>query len=230
MMQTHHTTAPARFWQHKPLKLQYEEYADRKKETTNTKTESQEICNNNTRHVVVLPTPLSSPGDCDVKSYIRDNAKFYDGDSSFLVGPTPRTRRALEKFKKLLSDEREAGGVLSVDCETPSTITSHAPGYLLSKDEDVIVGMQADEPLRRTCKPHGGYGVVKNALEAYGYEPGEKIKAFKDDVVTHNDMTFSMYTSQVSQKYDRSVWLIEVSSYFGCYLFTIHLSSTLQIV
>ena len=60
------------------------------------------------------------------------------------------------------------------------------------------MGMQSDMPLKRTCKPHGGYGVVKNALEAYGYEPGEKLKAFKEDVMTHNDMTFSMYTSKVS--------------------------------
>lgn len=148
---------------------------------------------------VILPMPSPMPGDCDVKRYILDHATYYDGDSTFLAGPTQRTQKALSKFKKLLAKEREAGGVLSVDTTTPSTITSHAPGFLLSKDEDIIVGMQSDEPLKRTCKPHGGYGVVKNALIAYGYEPGEKLKAFKDDVVTHNDLTFSMYTSKVSR-------------------------------
>lgn len=148
---------------------------------------------------VVLPTPEPLPGDCDVKSYINEHVKFYGGDATFLAGPTPRTKKALEKCNNLLTKEREAGGVLSVDTETPSTITSHAPGYLLSEEEDVIVGLQADEPLKRTCKPHGGYGVVKKALEAYGYEPGEKLKAFKEDVVTHNDLTFSMYTDKVRE-------------------------------
>ncbi len=146
---------------------------------------------------IVLPTAQPLPGDCDVKSYINEHVKFFYDEPTFLVGPTARTQKALAKFNELLTKEREAGGVLSVDTETPSTITSHEPGYLLSKDEDVIVGMQADEPLKRTCKPHGGFGVVKKALESYGYEPGEKLKAFRDDVVTHNDLTFSMYTDQV---------------------------------
>lgn len=149
--------------------------------------------------VPVLPTLPVLPGDCDVQAYINENIKFYDGDASFLKGPTLRTKRALEKFNDLLAMERENGGVLSVDTETPSTIISHEPGYLLSKEEDIIVGIQADEPLRRTCKPHGGYGVVKKALEAYGYEPGEKIKAFKNHVTTHNDLTFSMYTDTMKK-------------------------------
>ncbi len=149
--------------------------------------------------VPVLPELPVLPGDCDVQAYINDNAEFYSGDASFLKGPTLRTKRALGKLNDLLTKERESGGVLSVDTETPSTITSHGPGYLLSKEEDVIVGMQADEPLRRTCKPHGGYGVVKKALEAYGYEPGEKIKAFQHDVKTHNDLTFSMYTDTMKK-------------------------------
>ena len=144
----------------------------------------------------ILDTPQPLPGDCDVKSFINEHFKFYDGDESFLAGPTQRTQDALTKFKQLLTKEREAGGVLSVDAETPSTITSHEPGYLLSKEEDVIVGFQGDKPLQRTCKPHGGYGVVKKALDAYGYTQGEKLQAFKDNVVTHNDLTFSMYTDK----------------------------------
>lgn len=144
-----------------------------------------------------LPTPAPMPGDCDVKKYILDNAKFYYGDESFLSPPTARTQKALNKFKELLAKERENGGVLSVDAETPSTITSHEPGYLLSKEEDIIVGLQADAPLKRTCKPKGGFGIVKKALEAYGYEPGERLKVFATDVTTHNDLTFSMYTAKV---------------------------------
>ena len=146
-----------------------------------------------------LPIPEALPGDCDVQAYINENVKFYAGDATFLAGPTKRTERALARLKTYLTMEREKGGVLSVDAETPSTITSHEPGYLLSKEEDVIVGIQADEPLKRTCKPHGGFGVVKKALEAYGYEPGEKIKAFQTDVTTHNDLTFSMYTDEMKK-------------------------------
>lgn len=148
--------------------------------------------------VPVLPTPESLPGDCDVKSFVLENAKWYDGDESFLSGPTLRTQKALKMFKELLAMERENGGVLSVDADTPSTITSHQPGYLLSKEEDIIVGLQAEAPLKRTCKPRGGYGVVKKALEAYGYKPGEKLKAYENDVTTHNDLIFSIYTNQVS--------------------------------
>lgn len=144
-----------------------------------------------------IHTPQPLPGDCDVKSFINEHFKFYNGDESFLAGPTQRTQDALTKFKRLLTKEREMGGVLSVDAETPSTITSHEPAYLLSKEEDVIVGLQGDKPLQRTCKPHGGYGVVKKALDAYGYTPaGEKLQAFKDNVITHNDLTFSMYTDK----------------------------------
>ena len=153
----------------------------------------------NNVHIPVLPSPEAFPGDCDVKTYILSNAKWYDGDASFLRGPTTRTQKALQKFKELLAMEREKGGVLAVDTETPSTITSHGPGYLLSKEEDLILGLQADEPLKRTCKPRGGFGVVKKALEAYGYEPGEQIKVYQTDVTTHNDLTFSIYTDKVSK-------------------------------
>ena len=133
-----------------------------------------------------------------MKSFILDNAKYYDGDGSFLKGPTARTQKACQRFNELLAMERENGGVLSVDTEIPSTITSHKPGYLLSQKEDIIVGLQADEPLKRTCKPRGGFGIVKKALEAYGYEPGEKLKVYQTDVTTHNDLTFSIYTDEVS--------------------------------
>lgn len=149
------------------------------------------------RNIPILPTPDPMPGDCDVKSFINRYTTLYDGDASFLAGPTQRTQKALQKVKTLLALEREKGGVLSVDADIPSTITSHAPGYLLSKEEDVIVGLQAEEPLKRTCKPHGGFGVVKKALESYGYEPGEKLKVFADEVTTHNDLTFSIYTDKV---------------------------------
>lgn len=70
----------------------------------------------------------------------------------------------------------------------------------------MIVGLQADQPLKRTCKPKGGYSVVKKALEAYGYEPGERLRVYETDVVTHNDLTFSIYTDEVSFR----VWCLVI--------------------
>ena len=86
-----------------------------------------------------------------------------------------------------------------MDTETPSTITSHGPGYLLSKEEDLIVGLQADEPLKRTCKSNSGFGVMKKILEAYGYEPGEKLRVYQINVTTHSDLTFSIYMDKVGK-------------------------------
>ena len=147
---------------------------------------------------IVLPEPPTSPGDCNLSTYITSHATYYSGDDSFLSPPTERTLQALTKLNELLQSEREKGGVLSVDNTTPSTITSHKPGYLLSSTQDVIYGLQAEEPLMRTCKPKGGYGVVKKALEGYGYEVGEGLKVYEKEVCTHNDLVFGIYTEEVS--------------------------------
>lgn len=85
-----------------------------------------------------------------------------------------------------------------VDAHTPSTITSHGPGYLLSGDEDVIKGMQTELPLKRSCKPKGGFRTVAAALRSYGYEPDEEMaKIFTDHVKTHNELVFSLYTEEM---------------------------------
>jgi formate C-acetyltransferase len=139
---------------------------------------------------------MALPGDCDVQGYIQSHYTPYYGDESFLSEPTPRTVKAFQRFQDLLKQERDAGGVLDVDTITPSTITSHAPGYLLSNDEDVIKGFQTDYPLKRSCKPRGGFRTVEKALESYGYTPDTRMKeVYTNDVKTHNDMVFSMYTS-----------------------------------
>ena len=85
-----------------------------------------------------------------------------------------------------------------VDTHTPSTITSHEPGYLLSEDEDVIKGMQTELPLKRSCKPKGGFRTVAAALRSYGYEPDEDMaKIFSEHVKTHNELVFNLYTEEM---------------------------------
>lgn len=153
--------------------------------------------NSQSQDKMIIPTPDSLPGDCDseVREFICSHLTAYHGDETFLAGPTPRTLAAIECFTGLLKLEREKGGVLDVDTETPSTITSHAPGYILSASEDVIKGIQTDCPLKRSCKPKGGFNTVEKALLSYGYKPGTAMReTFTKHVKTHNDYVFSMYS------------------------------------
>jgi formate C-acetyltransferase len=145
----------------------------------------------------ILENPKELPGDCasEVKDFVNSHVAPYHGDESFLAAPTDRTLKALQRFSDLLRQEREKGGVLDVDTETPSSITSHEPGYILSAEEDVIKGLQSDFPLKRSCKPRGGFRTVENALQSYGYEPGEAMReTYTKHVKTHNDYVFSMYS------------------------------------
>jgi formate C-acetyltransferase len=182
------------------------------KETTNIKT-SREETKEDTKTTNVFrydvpkttytPTPTLNapsplPGDCDVKSFVLKNVKAYDGNESFLVGPTQRTLKALNEVNRLLAMERQNGGVLSIDTDVASTITSHSPGYLLSCTEDIIKGLQTDAPLKRSCKPKGGFSTVEKALTSYGYQPNDAMKrVYTEDVKTHNDLIFSMYTKEM---------------------------------
>ena len=122
---------------------------------------------------VVTPAPL--PGDCSVKDYVLEHVTPYRGDLSFLEGPTERTLKSWKRCEELMELERQRG-ILDVDTKTPSTITSHGPGYVLSPEEDVVCGLQTDEPLKRSCKPRGGFNVVRKALESYGFTPDEEMK------------------------------------------------------
>lgn len=124
----------------------------------------------------VLENPEPLPGDCKVKEFILEKVTPYHGDASFLEGPTERTLKSWQRCEELMEEELKRGGVLDVDTHTASTITSHAPGYVLSKEEDVILGLQTDEPLKRSCKPKGGFSVVRKALESYGYKPDPAMK------------------------------------------------------
>ena len=107
--------------------------------------------------------------EIDVREFIQLNYSPYEGDESFLPGPTKRTKKLWEKTTVLLDEENKKGGTLNIDTNTISTITSHEPGHI-DKDLEVIVGLQTDEPLKRAIMPFGGIRMVKNACDAYGYK------------------------------------------------------------
>ncbi|MEU5249279.1 formate C-acetyltransferase [Streptomyces asoensis] len=129
----------------------------------------------------------------DVRDFVQANYTPYEGDASFLTGPTNRTRAVWEKVSSLFPEERRRG-ILDVDATTPSTITSHAPGYI-DRDRELIVGLQTDAPLKRAIMPNGGIRMVENSLKAYGYEPDAFVtKVFGTYRKTHNDGVFDAYT------------------------------------
>jgi formate C-acetyltransferase len=132
----------------------------------------------------------------DVRDFIQRNYTPYTGDGTFLAGPTPRTTAIWEKLTAMFPAERERG-VYDVDTHIPGTITSHAPGYI-DKDNELIVGLQTDAPLKRAMIPNGGWRMVENALETYGYEVDPAIrKIFTTYRKTHNDGVFDVYSQRV---------------------------------
>jgi len=132
--------------------------------------------------------------EIDVRDFIIRNYTPYEGDESFLVGPTDRTRKLWEKVSELLKKERENGGVLDVDTHTISTITSHKPGYI-DKELEVIVGLQTDEPLKRAIMPFGGIRMVIKGAEAYGHSVDPQVvEIFTKYRKTHNQGVYDVYT------------------------------------
>ncbi len=135
--------------------------------------------------------------EIDVREFIQQNYKPYEGDDSFLAGPSERTKKLWEKTSQLLQEETKRGGTLNIDTKTVSTITSHAPGYI-DRDLEVIVGLQTDEPLKRAIMPFGGIRMVKNACEAYGYKLDPEVeKVFNEYRKTHNQGVFDAYTPEI---------------------------------
>ncbi|AWU96109.1 formate C-acetyltransferase [Azospirillum ramasamyi] len=134
----------------------------------------------------------------DVRDFIQRNLRPYEGDAGFVAGPTARTTALFAKVTDLLKQERAAkGGVLDADTETFASITSHAPGYI-DRDLEVIVGLQTDKPLKRAIMPFGGWRMVKNGLEAYGFTPSPKLEeVFPSLRKTHNDGVFDVYTPEM---------------------------------
>ncbi|MBB5938425.1 formate C-acetyltransferase [Streptomyces zagrosensis] len=132
----------------------------------------------------------------DVRDFVQANYTPYEGGDGFLTGPTERTRAVWAKLTALFPEERRKG-ILDVDAATPSTITSHAPGYI-DRDLELIVGLQTDAPLRRAIMPGGGLRMVENGLRAYGYEPDPFVqRVFSTYRKTHNDGVFDAYTPQM---------------------------------
>ncbi|REK60612.1 MAG: formate acetyltransferase [Cohnella sp.] len=133
----------------------------------------------------------------DTAGFISLNVTPYTGDERFLAPPTEATLSLWAQVLELMRQERENGGVLDVDVNTVSTITSHAPGYI-DKDKEKIVGLQTDAPLRRAVQPFGGIRMVVDACKAYGYKlPDEMIRLFTDIRKTHNQGVFDAYTTEM---------------------------------
>jgi formate C-acetyltransferase len=136
--------------------------------------------------------------EIDVRDFIVRNYTPYDGDESFLEGPTERTRKLWDKVKALMKAEREKGGVLDIDEKTISTITSHKPGYI-DKDLETIVGLQTDEPLKRAIMPFGGIRMVRSSLKAYNRTMDPDVERVFKYRKTHNDGVFDAYTDEMKK-------------------------------
>lgn len=133
----------------------------------------------------------------NLRDFIQKNFTPYDGDDSFLTGPTEATTKLWEQVMELSKKEREAGGVLDMDTKIVSTITSHGPGYL-NKDLEKIVGFQTDKPFKRSLQPFGGIRMAMNACEQNGntVDP-EVVKIFTEYRKTHNQGVFDAYTPEM---------------------------------
>ncbi|AWJ94788.1 formate acetyltransferase (plasmid) [Azospirillum baldaniorum] len=136
--------------------------------------------------------------EVNVRDFIVRNVHPYAGDSRFLTGPTGRTKALWDKVTALLKEERAAkGGVLDADTEVFGSITAHAPGYI-DRELEIVVGLQTDKPLKRAIMPFGGWRMVKNGLEAYGFKPSPKLEeVFPGLRKSHNDGVFDVYTEEM---------------------------------
>ncbi len=134
--------------------------------------------------------------EINVRDFIQQNYKEYTGDAGFLAGATARTDKMMNKVQNLFRKERLNGGVLDVDVETVSSLTSYAPGYI-DKEHELIVGMQTDQPLKRGVNPFGGMRMARQACAAYGYRLSDKMETEFHYRTTHNDGVFRMYTDEM---------------------------------
>lgn len=138
--------------------------------------------------------------EINVREFIQNNYTPYDGDESFLEGPTEATDKLWGELQKLQKEERAKGGVLNMDTDIVSSLTSHGPGYIKEelKDLEQIVGLQTDEPLKRAFMPYGGIKMAEEALQMYGYTPNEELhKIFTVYHKTHNQGVFDAYTPEM---------------------------------
>ena len=140
--------------------------------------------------------------EVNVRDFIQNNYKPYNGDASFLAGPTESTRLLWEELKKLQKEERAKNGVLDMDTDVVSTLTSHGPGYINEslKDREQVVGLQTDKPLKRAFMPFGGIRMAEEACTCNGYTPSPILhKFFTEYHTTHNQGVFDTYTPEIKK-------------------------------
>src|SRR5262244_3744847 len=132
----------------------------------------------------------------DVRDFIVHNATPYFGDESFLAGPSKRTQAVWAKLQPYFRDEQKKG-VLAVDAQHPSTLLAHQAGYI-DRDNEVIVGLQTDQPFKRAIFPFGGLRMVEAGLKAAGFEADPQVhEAFTKYRKSHNDGVFDAYTPEI---------------------------------
>ena len=134
--------------------------------------------------------------EINVRDFIQKNYIEYTGDSAFLSGATERTNTLMKKLQAMFDLERQFGGVLDIDTDTVSSLTSYSPGYL-DKERELIVGLQTNRPLKRGVNPFGGIRMARQACEAYGYKLSRKIEEEFRFRTTHNDGVFRAYTEEM---------------------------------
>ena len=134
--------------------------------------------------------------EINVRDFIQLNYKEYTGDDSFLAGPTKRTDDLMKIVQDLFKKERKKGGVLDVDTDTVSSLTSYKPGYI-DKENELIFGMQTDKPLKRGVNPFGGIRMARQACAAYGYRLSDKVEDEFRFRTTHNDGVFRAYSDEM---------------------------------
>ena len=133
--------------------------------------------------------------EINVRDFIQQNYEPYEGDESFLAPATERTKKIWNRLNELFVEERKKG-VLDVS-QIPSSITAHGPGYI-DRENEIIVGLQTEAPLKRSIMPNGGFRLVLNALKTYGYTPDPHVvEAFTKYRKTHNDAVFDAYTADI---------------------------------
>ncbi|MBR4117156.1 MAG: formate C-acetyltransferase [Clostridia bacterium] len=134
--------------------------------------------------------------EINVRDFIQQNYTEYKGDDSFLAEATPRTKELMKKLNALFMVERQFGGVLDIDTATVSSLTSFEPGYL-DKENEIIVGLQTNRPLKRGINPFGGIRMARQACTAYGYKLSEKIENEFQYRTTHNEGVFRCYSNEM---------------------------------
>ncbi len=134
--------------------------------------------------------------EINVRDFIVTNYSPYESDERFLCGATQRTKEQNSKVNDLMRAESEAGGVLSIDVDTVSSLTAYKPGYV-DKENEIIVGLQTDAPLKRGVNPFGGINMTRKACEAYGYKLSQKVEDEFTFRTTHNDGVFRVYNDDI---------------------------------